>query len=178
MAQKTTSPEGSAVLAGAGAFNGTQTRPPEVVDLLDKVAGFLGEGHPNKALGMLARSKVDSPWLKNALGVCQLRLGNAEAAVNVFRGLVLAAGGLVLRPDVPTVFKTNYAAALLAADNLSGCRRVLDEVRHEPHPAVRRLREATRRWLGGLTIWQKVSWYLGGQPARPLVLDFPAGDLE
>jgi hypothetical protein len=26
--------------------------------------------------------------------------------------------------------------------------------------------------------WQKLNWYLGGQPARPPVLDFPLGDLE
>ena len=42
---------------------------------------------------------------------------------------VLAAGGVLLRNDVPAVFKTNYAAALLAADNMGGCLSVLVAVR-------------------------------------------------
>jgi hypothetical protein len=151
--------------------------PPEAVEMLAKVQKLLDEGRPGDALDLIARAKVHSPWATNALGVCQLRLGNAAVALDVFRGLVLTSGGLVLRPDVPTVFKTNYAAALLATQNVSGCLGVLIEVRDDNNPAVQKLREAIRRWKSGLTFWQKVSWHLGGEPARPVVVDFPLGDL-
>ncbi len=153
-------------------------RPPEVSDLLHKVEQHLQDGQAAAALECIARAKVKSPWLTNAAGVCQLRLGNADVAVNVFRGLVLAAGGLVLRDDVPAVFKTNYATALLTAGHLSGCLHVLAEVRDKGGPAVQRLRAAIRHWWDGLTFWQKVNWFLGGQPDKPLALGFPPGDLE
>src|SRR5262249_577514 len=76
------------------------------------------------------------------------------------------------------VFKTNYATALLLSGNIAGGLRALDEVRDEQCPAVGRLREAVRRWERNLTFWQRVNWWLGGEPDRPLTLDFPPGDLE
>ena len=113
-----------------------------------------------------------------ATGNPSRQIRNAAAAVDMFRGLVLAAGGLSLRDDVPVVFKANYAAALFASGNVAGGRGVLAEMRGEEHPAVEKLRAAARRWAAGLTLWQKVSWFLGGQPDRPFVLDGPPGDLE
>jgi hypothetical protein len=157
--------------------NGEETRPPEVVALLSKAANLLDEGKPALALDAIARLRINSPWARNALGVCQLRLGNAGVAVEVFRGLVLAAGGLILRDDAPVVFKTNYATALLAAGNVGGCQGVLAEVRDETNPAVARLRAAIRRWHDGLTFWQRLNWWMGVQPERPVVLDHRPGDL-
>lgn len=157
--------------------NGAGSKPPEIVDLFGKVEQLLEEGQPEKALDLIARAKVSSPWTTSALGVCQLRLGNAKVAVDVFRGLVLGAGGIILRNDVPAAFKTNYATALLLADNMGGCLSVLAQVKEEEHPAVGRLRSAIRHWKEGLTLWQKISWYLGAQPDRPVMLDFPPGDL-
>jgi hypothetical protein len=157
--------------------NAVPTRPPEVTDLLGQVAKFLEAGQPAAALERIRRSKLSSPWLTNAAGVCQLRLGNAELAVDTFRSLVLAAGGLVLRDDVPAEFKINFATALLADGNLTGGLRVLDEARDEGHPAAREIRDAIRRWKEGMTFWQKLRWSVGGQPPRPLVLDFALGRL-
>ncbi len=146
----------------------------EVVDVLWKVAKLLEDGRPAAALTVLGDCKIKSPWLQNATGVCQLRLGHVKAAVETFRGLVLS-GGLILRGDVPTVFKVNFAVALLADGNLSGGLLALDEIRQEDHPAVKETRDAFRRWRAGMTFWQRLRLSLGGQPARPLVLDFPVG---
>jgi hypothetical protein len=157
--------------------NGAAPTSPELATLLGRVEQMLHEGDPGKALEQVARAKVTSPWAMNALGVCQLRLGNAKVAVDVFRGLVLAPGGIVLRDDVPTVFKTNYATSLLVAGNLGGCLSVLSNLRDEDDPCVERLKSAIGRWKEGLTFWQKVNWCLGGQPERPVTLDFPPGDL-
>ena len=82
------------------------------------------------------------------------------------------------RKVIPPVFKTNFATALLAENNLPGCLGVLQELRDGRHPAVQKLWAAIARWKGGLTLWQKVNWYLGGQPDRPVALDFSLGDLE
>jgi hypothetical protein len=161
----------------AGPANAADTWPPEVADVLGKVKKLLEEGQPAAALELIGRSRLGSPWLANAAAVCQLRLGNARVAVDTFRGLVLAAGGLLLREDVPAVFKVNFAAALIADGNLSGGLRTLGEVRDEGHPAVREIRDAVRRWEAGMAFWQKLWWSLGGEPPRPLVLDFPMGRL-
>src|SRR5262249_41369130 len=154
MTRKIDAPVAGPSAPAPGGANGTETKPAEIVTLLGKVDEFLRAGQAAKALDVIARARSKSPWATNALGVCQLRLGNAGVAVDVFRGLVLA-GSVFLRADVPAVFKTNFATALLAADNLAGCLRVLEEMRDEENPAVRRLREAVRRWKGSLTFWEK-----------------------
>jgi hypothetical protein len=162
-----------------GQPGGANAGPPaELADLLGRAGALLAEGRPDKALDHVARAKVNSPWTENALGVCQLRLGNTRVALDVFRGLAMGPGGLILRDDVPAVFKTNFATALLASGNLPGAVSALGRVRDEEHPAAPRLRAAVRLWEGELTFWQRLNWWLGGEPDRPLILDFPLGDLE
>jgi hypothetical protein len=161
-------------LAGPAAT--VDARPPEVASVLGEVEKLLEEGRPAAALELLGKSRLGSPWLANAAAVCRLRLGDAGAAVEIYRRLVLS-GGLFLRGDVPAVFKINFAAALIAAGNLSGGLRTLGEVRDESHPAVREIRDAVRRWQAGMTLWQRLWWSLGGSPPRPLLLDFPVGRL-
>ncbi|HEY1376983.1 MAG TPA: hypothetical protein VGF55_09320, partial [Gemmataceae bacterium] len=125
---------------GADRTPAADPRPPEVTDLMSRVGDFLAEGQPRKGLDLLARCGLGSPWAANATGVCLLRLGDARRAIGLFRGLVLGPGGLVLRRDVPTAFKTNFATALLMDGNVPGCTGVLAEVREDDHPAVRKLR--------------------------------------
>jgi hypothetical protein len=179
MLQQSEAPRGIPADGVRGTVNGdgSQSPPPDIAGLLSQIDRHLQEGKSEKALDVIARVGMKSPWLANAAGVCQLRRGNTAVAVEVFRGLVLASGGIVLRDDVPVVFKTNYAAALLASDNLAGCLSVLARLCDDDHPAVRRLRAAIQHWKSGLTLWQKLQWHLGGHPPRPLAPDFPLGDL-
>jgi Flp pilus assembly protein TadD len=154
----------------------TERHPPESRAVLNQVEVLLQAGQPREALDLLARSKARSPWSTNATGVCLLRLGQADRAVELFRNLVLS-GGLFLRPEVPTAWKVNFAAALLLTDNLAGCVRLLAEIQEEHHPGVRRLRAAIRGWHNRLSLWEKIRWFLGGQPARRVELDFLPGEL-
>jgi hypothetical protein len=151
--------------------------PAEGPPLLERVAALLRAGQPMKALDLLARSGPPTPQLTNALGVCLLRLGEAERAVDVFRGLVLTPGTVCLRPDAAAEHKCNFAAALLAAGNVAGGLRALDEVGDEGRPAVARLRAAVRRWRAGLSLWQRLRWHLGGSPPCPVALDGDLGEL-
>jgi hypothetical protein len=145
--------------------------------LLERVEALLRAGQPKKALDLLARSGPPKPGLTNATGVCLLRLGQAERAVDVFRGLVLVPGTVCVRPDAAPVHRCNFAAALLAAGNVAGGLRALDEVGDEGRPAVGRLRAAVRRWREGLSFWQRLRWHLGGSPPRPVDLDGDLGEL-
>jgi hypothetical protein len=151
------------------------TRPPDVTALLGRAEKLLQTEGPRVALGFLKRHNNGSPWIVNAYGVCLLRQGDAQQAMAIFRSLVLGAGGFALRPDAPTVFKTNYATALLLTDNVPGGRSILDQVRDEGHPSVQRLRGALRRWWGSFTFLEKVRWFFGGAE-RPIVLDFSPGE--
>ncbi len=163
--------------AGAGRDHGDKQRPSEWATRLQRAEALLRAGRPQEALDLLARAGPPTPRLTNAVGVCLLRLGEAERAVDVFRGLVLIPGTVCLRPDAAPEHKSNFAAALLAAGNVAGGLRALDEAGDEGRPAVRQLRAAVRRWREGLSFWQRLRWRLGGSPPRPVALGGDLGEL-
>jgi len=151
-------------------------RPPEVSELLTKVAAALDAEHPRKALDLLQRWKVKSPWVTNAMAVCLMRLGDAPRAVEMLKGLVVTSG-VCFRSDVPAVFLTNFATALLMIDNVSGCESALGAIPDQQAPGIQRLRTAIRKWKAGLSFWQKMRWYWGDTLAHPVKLDFPPGEI-
>jgi len=152
------------------------SRPPEVGELLTKVAASLDAGHPRKALELLQRWKVKSPWVTNAMAVCMMRLEDAPRAVQLLKGLVITSD-VCFRSDVPAVFLTNFATALLLTNQISGCEGALGAVADQRDPGVQRLRNAIRQWWAGLSFWQKLRWYWGDPLDRPVQLDFPPGEI-
>lgn len=152
-------------------------RIPEITALLARVGTLLEAGEPRKALEALAGSRLASPWIVNARGVCLLRLEEFPQAINCFRGLVLAEG-LVIREDCPTVFKANYAVALLASDNVPGFLGVLEEMANDTGSHAEKLRESLRHYKNGLSLWKKILWALGNYPSRPPIVPAPFGELE
>jgi hypothetical protein len=151
---------------------------PEIAELLDKVERVLDEGQFEKALDLISRCRLKSPWVTNATAVCLLRMGERKRAADLFRGLTAGPGGVTLRADAPMVFKTNFAAALLAGNEVSGCLGVLSEIGDEANPAVREMRDAIARWRKSLPLWQKFKWYTGGHPDHPVPRDFSLGQLK
>jgi hypothetical protein len=149
---------------------------PEITDLLRKVQGQLDEGQPKAALDVIERSRLKADWVTNAIGVCLLRLGEGELARDVFRRLV--GSGMALRPDAPLVFKTNYATALLVTGGISAGLDVMAELHGEEDETVRRLQSAIEQWKKGFSLWQKIKWYTGDIPDRPIPLDFALGSLQ
>ncbi|MBN9522701.1 hypothetical protein J0H58_29960 [bacterium] len=148
--------------------------PAETADLLIRVDGFLREGRPRLALSLLPTTDV--PWVRNARGVCLLRLGRPGEAIEVLRDLVFGPGGFAVRHDADPGFQANYATALLLDGNTQGFWGIFGGIRDRNHPTVARLDEAVRRWKAGMTFWQRVASALGigGPQFAP---DFPPGDL-
>ena len=162
----------------AEAEHGLNSLSPALSGLLDEVEHFLQDGNPKRALEVITRARLNSPWLTNAAAVCQLRQGNYPAAMTSFRSLVIGKGGIMLRDDVPIVFKTNFALSLFLVDNLDGATTLLNELRKEQHPAVAQLRMAFQHWKQNLSAWDRLKWKVGGiQPAR-IMFDFPLGVLR
>jgi len=149
--------------------------PADVADLLGRAAQLLEAGAALKALDLLSRAD-GGPWVVNARGVCLLRLGDAERALEVFRGLALGTAGFGLKEDAPTVFKTNYATAQLLSGKMTACVVTLSQTRDEGHPAVQRVRAAIRRWERSLSFWERICYYMGSGMDRLVVVDAP-GDL-
>jgi hypothetical protein len=146
--------------------------PADVAPTLARVRQMLHAEGPEKALEFLSRSKADSPWLTNAVGVCLLRLGQAQRALDTFRGLALGGTGFGLREDAPVRFKANYAAAQLLCGMHAACVITLSQARAESDPSVRRLREGIRRWQGTLSFWQRCRLFLGSD-VGPVTLEQP-----
>jgi len=151
--------------------------PEEIAKVLEKVANLLDAGEYDNALEAIRRSRIKSPWMTNATGVCLLRKGEAKQAANLFHGLVSAAGGITMRADAPLVFKTNLATALLASENIFGCVSVLAEIGLVSDPKVLQVRETLANWKRSLPWWKRILWAVGDCPKHPMQFDSPLGSL-
>lgn len=158
--------------------NGNDVHPPALAALLARVSQLVSAGDPKAAIETMGRATPKSPWVDNAIGVCLMRLGMWQQALDVFRGLALGPGGVVLRADAPPVFKSNFAAALAATGNLDGFFRALSDLRDENHSSVVKLRDRVDQWTAGFTSWQKIQWHLGASQPAPFPIDTNLGDLD
>lgn len=148
-------------------------------NVVSEVTHELEDGHPNVALRVLDHLHVTGPATveqKNAMGVCFLRMGDIHHAITLYRDLART-NGMALRHDLPVAVLTNYATALLMANNVIGCVGLLDEIGRDDHPAVQRLHAAINRWTSELTPLERIAWKLGLQPNHPVSVDFTPGDL-
>lgn len=175
MAQQSGFSRDNRALASVDASEGHAGIPADIAAVLDDVRQHLASGDPQKALDVIKRSKLKSHWLTNAVGVCRIRLGDAASAVELFRGLVVKQG-ILLRDDVPTKFKLNFAAALLASGNADGFLAVLSEIREAGDQSVVKYKDAYTRWRASLSPWDRIKGLVGGA-SRPFVAEFPLGEV-
>ncbi len=114
---------------------------------------------------------------EHARAVCLIRLGHYLKAIEILRGLVLSPGCTWMRPDVPLLYKTNFATALLMGGHPAGCRSILGEIMAPSDPSVMRLQATLNRWEGTLSFWERINWrWFSIEPAnRPVPVD-SAGD--
>ncbi|MFH2001752.1 MAG: hypothetical protein ABIK28_18855 [Planctomycetota bacterium] len=146
--------------------------------LLQRLHSLLDAGDARSALELIERHGTSTVELKNAHGVCLLRLGQIERAVGLFRNLVVLEGTTTLEQGLPTAYKTNFATSLLLAQNVSGCIAVLDEILDDEDPGVIRLRNAVKNWKKKLTPFRRFLFNLyGNTKSQPVILDFAPGDL-
>jgi hypothetical protein len=169
----------AATPAAAGAASADAVRPETTggSSKLERIRALLAAGQVEEVQRLVSHRDFCDPELKNAAGVCLLRLGKYAEAVTLFRSLALAANQVNLRPDAPLHFKTNFATALLLSGHLRGCEDVLAELHDDDHPLVARLLQAIDRWKASLTFWQRLRHWLGGDLAVEVKLDFPPGDV-
>jgi hypothetical protein len=162
------------VMADARIEDRNQAWPVDAAGLLARVDALLRENRPREAHDLLPDS--NSPWVRNARGVCLLRLGRPGEAIGVLRDLVFDPGGFAVRADAHPVIQANYAVALLLDGNADSFWSIFDGIPDRSHPAVARLDDAVRRWKAGMTFGQRIASALGIGGPR-FALDFPPGDV-
>jgi len=157
----------------------TDSRRAAADDVLQRALKLIALGKYQKAVDLLNAKAIREGRHQNLKGVCLMRLGMHDEAVRVFRSICLNPGCTWMRPDAPALYKINFATALLLAGHPSGCLEILGEVRQEDEPSVQRLRAAIKKWVSGLSLMQKLNWWLGRiEPPNPVVsIDFEPGDL-
>lgn len=153
------------------------TSPGGAASLLSRVQQMLDAAQVEGALAALLDSAQHSPAIKNATGVCLLRLGRHEAAMETFRALVFPNGAFSIPEDTPTVFRVNYVTAFLLRNNLVVGLELLRDIPDKRHPAVQQLKAAIRRWSRSMPWWRRVLAAIGLKPAEPFRLDFAPGAL-
>ncbi|MBI1314785.1 tetratricopeptide repeat protein [bacterium] len=133
-------------------------------------------GDIQRALTIL-KAAAATDAITNARGVCLMRQGRFDAALNLYRSLVVNQGCTWMREETPVIYRTNYCTALLLAGHPDGCVELLDSISAQTHPSVVRLRHSLNAWRSGLSLWQRLQWKLGLLPAVPVHLGFPPGDM-
>lgn len=164
----------------------TKTSPPGKAQPGKTQPGGSGAASKKDATGDYAKlaaklSASDrSPQTLNRLGVCHLRLGNADEAVRIYRGLVLQPGCTWERTDIPQVYRVNYATALLLSGQPAGCIEVLQSKTLADHPRALELRAAIKRWERSLGFFKRWDWRLNGVTPKDchIELDFEPGEFE
>ena len=131
------------------------------------------------AANLLATAGHD-PKVRNALGVCLMRSGKIDKAVDVYRSFVLNPGSVVERREASNSSKRNFATALLMKGFPSGALAVLAEIRDPDHPMAVRLHSAIRQWEKSLSWFRRLDWKLNGiEPSHCHVpLDFEPGEFD
>lgn len=90
-----------------------------------------------------------------------MRLGRIAAAVATYRSFVLKSGCTWTRPELPDLYRVNFATALLLHGHPAGCLSILAEVRDPGDPAVASLRAEVAAWEKSLSWWHRLNWRFG-----------------
>ncbi|WP_436715134.1 tetratricopeptide repeat protein [Roseiconus lacunae] len=118
--------------------------------------------------------------IRNTLGVCLLRIGLADEALQVFRQFVLTPGNLGERGDVSDAQKRNFATALLLSGSPSGAIDVLREIKSDDQRQADQIRRSIRQWEKSLGWLRWIDWKLNRiePPNCRVQVDFVPGEFD
>jgi hypothetical protein len=151
------------------------TKTANMSATLQHVRELLEQDRPDEALDFVIRSDNNAPEMKNARGVCLLRLGRIDEAIAVLEDITYQ--GLPGMPhDVPALFQANFAVAMLRANrSKDAALTIAGRLSGSEHPEAARLKAAVRQWKESLGPLGRLRCRLGLYPAQPVPLDEHAG---
>jgi len=131
---------------------------------LAHVRDLLNAGRADEALAAIRAHATPDAAMRNALGVCQLRLGRHETAMWTFRDLVFPDGASVMPRQTPAVYVANYALAHLLMQNPVVGIAVLHQSPDRDHPAIASVRAMVRAWKQTFPWWRRLLTPMGVYP--------------
>ncbi len=144
---------------------------------LDQIHQLLNKGHAADALAVINQNEDQSDLWQNARGVCLLRLGLYERAVEVYRRIVFPGNTICVPEGVPALYRANLATALLLTHCMDGAINLIEHLEDDGHPYVKALRQAAQKWKQNMRLLQKIGLWMGWYPKQPLQFDFLPGSL-
>jgi len=146
-------------------------------NFIERVKGLLDQGRAQEAMEFVNHLGQETAPIKNARGVCLLRLGRAEAAVSEFREITFR-GFMCIPSDTPVVYQTNFATAMLITNQKTGAIEIINGLDGNKHPAVAKVKAAIDKWKEGLNPLQRFLCKIGVYPGKAVPIDFVPGDLQ
>jgi len=146
------------------------------ISVLDRVRELLEQDRPQDALDLIEHVGQNSPAMKNAHGVCLLRLGRIEDALSVLREIAFQ-GHICIPSDTPAVYQANFATAMLMVNHKDGAIDLIKELDAKHCPEVAELKAAIDRWEKNMPLVRRLLFNIGIYPSAPMPIDFVPGDL-
>ncbi len=144
-------------------------------DKIEYIRELLSLDQTEKALMFIEKHGSQSQEMKNALGVCLMRAGHVEQAVNVLRDLVFQ-NFICIPSDTPPLYQANYATALLLKNYNQMAIEIIKKLPIDSHPYVAQLHRAIRQWQKNLPLLHQLRCLLGLYPSVSRVpMDFKPG---
>ncbi|MFH1716007.1 MAG: hypothetical protein ABIF19_01540 [Planctomycetota bacterium] len=155
-------------------MNTLKIRP--TISVFDRVRELLEQDRPQDALNLIEHVGQNTPAMKNAQGVCLLRLGRIEDAICVLREIAFQ-GHVCIPSDTPAVYQANFATAMLMANHKDGAIDLIKQLDAKRCPAVAELKAAIDRWEKSMPLVRRLLFKIGIYPSTPMPIDFVLGDL-
>ena len=168
--------------SSGGNYHARETQDPSSATqtVLQRSGEFIQQRDYVSAAELL-RSAGHDLQVRNLLGICLMRIGEYEQAVQVFRQVVLAPGGIQLRTDIDNCWKRNFATALLLKGLPSGALEVLAEIPDDVDSLrTAQIRSAIVKWEKTLSLFRWLDWKLNKIEPRNcrVPIDFEPGELD
>jgi hypothetical protein len=150
-----------------------KTKSPTAIE---RIQELLNQNRPHDALRFIEHLGQETPTMKNALGVCLMRVGKIEEAISVLGNIVFR-GYICMPSDTPVLHQINFATAMLLSNRKDGAFSILNKLDEREHPQAAKLKGAVRQWIKGLNFIEKCCYHIGLYPNKPVTIDFPPGEL-
>ena len=149
------------------------------IHIIERSIELMRQGEYRAAAGLLRAAGYD-PEVRNLLGVCLIRLGEYEQAVQVYRQFVLLPNSVLERPNMSDANKRNFATALLLKGLPSGALEVLSGMPDMYNLRAVQIRAAILKWEKSLSFLRWLDWKFNFVEPRncKIPIDFEPGEIE
>ena len=143
---------------------------------LAHIKQLLDSNEYEKAVLYIQKQGANNPEMKNALGVCLMRLGRVEYALEVLRDLVFQKFISIPR-DTPPLYQANYATALLLKRYNLMAIEIIQNLPVSSHPYIEELRLCLDQWRFQLPLYRRILCSVKIFPSSAVELTMPPGSL-